>query len=71
MDNSDIGPAWNDRADSLRNRTDKNVCVWSDATYRDLNWIIEPGQKQELLYLYDNAVTSIEVHYGYGYGCGG
>ncbi|GAA3903120.1 hypothetical protein GCM10023084_64490 [Streptomyces lacrimifluminis] len=69
VDNPNVGQAWNDRAGSLWNRTDKNVCVWTDANYRGLNWIIEPGQKQELLFLYDNAVTSIEVHYGYG--CGG
>ncbi|MDW8807088.1 hypothetical protein P1P68_20430 [Streptomyces scabiei] len=45
------------------------VCVSTDANYRDSNWIIGPGQKQELLFFWDNAVTSIEVHYGYG--CGG
>lgn len=69
VDNPNVGQAWNDRAGSLWNRTDKNVCVWTDANHRGSNWIIEPGQKQELLFLWDNAVTSIEVHYGYG--CGG
>ncbi|MDQ0813123.1 hypothetical protein QFZ63_004837 [Streptomyces sp. B3I7] len=69
VDNPNVGSAWNDRAGSVWNRTDKYVCVWTDAKYRGLNWIIEPGQKQELRYLYDNAVTSIEVHYGFG--CGG
>jgi hypothetical protein len=69
VDNPNVGQAWNDRASSLWNRTDKYVCVWTDANYGGNNWIIEPGQKQELLFFWDNAVTSIEVHYGRG--CGG
>ncbi|MFE9912441.1 peptidase inhibitor family I36 protein [Streptomyces clavifer] len=69
VDNRNIGPAWNDRAGSLWNRTDRYVCVWTDENFRGENWIIEPGKTQELLFSFDNSVTSIEVHYGYG--CGG
>jgi len=69
VDHRNIGPAWNDRAGSLWNRTDKHVCVWTDENFRGENWIIEPGKTQELMFAYDNSVTSIEVHYGFG--CGG
>ncbi|GGZ14881.1 hypothetical protein CP967_03070 [Streptomyces nitrosporeus] len=69
VDIRNIGWAWNDRAGSVWNRSDRHVCVWTDENFRGLNWIIEPGHKQELLFLYDNAVTSVEAHYGYG--CGG
>jgi hypothetical protein len=69
VDIPNIGWAWNDRAGSVWNRSDRHVCIWTDADYHGLNWIIEPGNKQELLFLYDNAVTSIEAHYGFG--CGG
>ncbi|MFF7364986.1 peptidase inhibitor family I36 protein [Streptomyces sp. NPDC008125] len=69
VDNRNIGSAWNDRAGSVWNRSSLNVCIWTDADFRGLNWIIEPGNKQELWALYDNSVTSIEAHSGYG--CGG
>ncbi|MFJ8859623.1 peptidase inhibitor family I36 protein [Streptomyces sp. NPDC102451] len=68
-DNRNIGAAWNDRAGSLWNRTDRFVCVWTDENFRGHYWGIGPGKIQELLFEYDNAVTSIEVHYGEG--CGG
>lgn len=69
VDNRNVGQAWNDRASSVWNRTDKYMCVWTHDNLRGDYWLIRPGQKQELLFLWDNAVTSFEVHYGEG--CGG
>jgi hypothetical protein len=69
VDNRNVGEAWNDRASSIWNLTDKYMCVWSDADLRGDYWLIRPGQKQEFLFLWDNVVTSFEVHYGEG--CGG
>ena len=68
VDNLNIGPAWNDRASSVWNRSDRHVCIWTDSHFYGLDWIIEPGNKQELWALYDNAVTSIQAHYGFGCG---
>src|SRR4051812_6129340 len=67
--NPNVGQAWNDRASSVWNRSNLYVCVWRDASYKGDNWIIAPGQKQELLFDWDNVVTSVEVEDGFG--CGG
>jgi hypothetical protein len=61
-----IGWAWNDRASSVWNRSDGQVCIWLDADYYGYPFSIPAGAKQELLFLYDNAVSSISVS-----GCGG
>ncbi|MEU9593786.1 peptidase inhibitor family I36 protein [Streptomyces sp. NPDC048193] len=66
VDTPNIGWAWNDRASSVWNRSDKFVCIWTDADYYGYWFSIPPGAKQELLFAYDNAVTAL----GYG-GCGG
>ncbi|MBZ6085793.1 peptidase inhibitor family I36 protein [Streptomyces olivaceus] len=66
VDTPDIGWAWNDRASSVWNRGEGFVCIYTDADYRGHHYSIPPGEKQELRFLYDNAVSSLE----YG-GCGG
>ncbi|MGW4020525.1 peptidase inhibitor family I36 protein [Streptomyces sp. NPDC005009] len=66
VDVPNIGWAWNDRASSVWNRGEGFVCIYTDADYYGYHFSIPPGGKQELLFLYDNAVSSLE----YG-GCGG
>jgi hypothetical protein len=58
--------AWNDRASSVWNRSGGQVCIWTDADHHGYYFSIPAGAKQELLYLYDNAVSSLSVG-----GCGG
>ncbi|WP_078618186.1 MULTISPECIES: peptidase inhibitor family I36 protein [unclassified Streptomyces] len=65
VDVPNLGWTWNDRASSVWNRSYWPVCIYTDADYHGRWYSINPGQ-QELLYLYDNAVSSIQ----YG-GCGG
>ncbi|WP_405466513.1 peptidase inhibitor family I36 protein [Streptomyces jietaisiensis] len=60
-----LGLDWNDRASSIWNRGDGLVCINTD-DYHGYHYTIPPEGKQELLYVYDNAVSSLE----YG-GCGG
>ncbi|MFI8194707.1 peptidase inhibitor family I36 protein [Streptomyces sp. NPDC085946] len=66
VDIPNIGWAWNDRASSVWNRSGGQACIWLDADYYGYPFSIPAGAKQELLFLYDNAVTSISVS-----GCGG
>jgi hypothetical protein len=66
VDIPNIGPAWNDRASSMWNRSGDQACIWLDADYYGWPYSVRAGAQQELLYLYDNAVTSISVS-----GCGG
>lgn len=65
VDNPNIGREWNDRASSVWNRGAGFVCINTDADYHGYHFVIPQGEKQELLFGYDNAVTSLE----YG-GCG-
>ncbi|MET9372208.1 peptidase inhibitor family I36 protein [Streptomyces griseoflavus] len=65
VDIPNLGWAWNDRASSVWNRAVGPVCIYTDADYRGYHYTIMPGEKQELLFLFDNAVSSLE----YG-GCG-
>ncbi|MGW1463131.1 peptidase inhibitor family I36 protein [Streptomyces sp. NPDC001493] len=58
--------AWNDRISSVWNLSGGQVCIYTDADYYGYNFSIPAGGKQELLFLYDNAVSSISVS-----GCGG
>ncbi|MFE5244256.1 MULTISPECIES: peptidase inhibitor family I36 protein [unclassified Streptomyces] len=58
--------AWNDRASSVWNLTSGQVCIYTDADYHGYHFSIPAGGKQELLFLYDNSVSSISVG-----GCGG
>ncbi|MEU2249500.1 peptidase inhibitor family I36 protein [Streptomyces sp. NPDC019224] len=58
--------AWNDRVSSVWNLSDDQVCIWTDADYNGRYFSIPAGAKQELLFLYDNAVSSLSVS-----GCGG
>ncbi|GAB7109814.1 hypothetical protein JCM4814A_81290 [Streptomyces phaeofaciens JCM 4814] len=66
VDTPNIGWAWNDRASSVWNLSDGQVCIWTDADYNGYHFSIPAGGKQELLFLYDNAVSSFSVS-----GCGG
>lgn len=66
VDTPNIGWAWNDRVSSVWNLSDTQVCIWTDADYNGYHFSIPPGAKQELLFLYDNAVSSFSVS-----GCGG
>jgi hypothetical protein len=66
VDTANLGWTWNDRASSVWNRGEGLVCINTDADYHGYHYTIAPGAKQELLFLYDNAVSSLE----YG-GCGG
>ncbi|CAG6394689.1 peptidase inhibitor family I36 protein [Streptomyces cocklensis] len=66
VDTPNIGWAWNDRASSVWNLSGGQVCIWTDADYYGYYFSIPAGAKQELLFLYDNAVSSISVS-----GCGG
>ncbi|NEY32213.1 hypothetical protein GTU99_08425 [Streptomyces sp. PRKS01-65] len=61
-----IGWEWNDRASSVWNRSGDYACIWLDADHYGYPFDIPPGATQELLYLYDNAVSSISIN-----GCGG
>ncbi|WP_345134648.1 peptidase inhibitor family I36 protein [Streptomyces mexicanus] len=61
-----IGWEWNDRAGSVWNRSGDYACVWLDANHYGYPFDIPPGATQELLYLYDNAVSSLSIN-----GCGG
>lgn len=47
------------------NRADNFVCIYTDANYQGYRFTVPPGEMQELLFGFDNAVTSLE----YG-GCG-
>ncbi|MGW2787418.1 peptidase inhibitor family I36 protein [Streptomyces populi] len=66
VDTPNIAWAWNDRASSVWNRSGDQVCIWTDADYYGYHFSIPAGAKQELLFLYDNAVSSFSVS-----GCGG
>ncbi|WP_405465550.1 peptidase inhibitor family I36 protein [Streptomyces jietaisiensis] len=66
--NRNIGRAWNDRVSSIWNRSSFHLCTWNDDKLHGLNWIIEPGHKQEMWALYDNALTSYSVEIGFGCG---
>jgi hypothetical protein len=66
VDTPNIGWAWNDRGSSVWNRSGDQVCIWTDADYYGYHFSIPAGAKQELLFLYDNAVSSFSVS-----GCGG
>lgn len=65
VDTPNLGWAWNDRASSVWNRGAELVCIYTDADYSGHQYSIPPGAKQELLFLYDNAVSSLS------YGCAG
>ena len=67
-----LGLAWNDRASSMWNRSDDFVCINSDANQLGLWYTVLPPipergitGKQELLYLWENALSSLEFG-----GCG-
>ncbi|MFI0965804.1 peptidase inhibitor family I36 protein [Streptomyces sp. NPDC021080] len=66
VDTPNIGWTWNDRAGSVWNRSGDQVCIWTNADYDGYYFSIPAGAKQELLFLYDNAVSSFSVS-----GCGG
>ncbi|MFF2778595.1 peptidase inhibitor family I36 protein [Streptomyces sp. NPDC058052] len=66
VDTPYISWAWNDRASSVWNRSGGQACVYTDADYYGYHFSIPSGARQELLFLYDNAVSSISVG-----GCGG
>lgn len=69
-DVANVGAAWNDRVSSIWNNSNLHVCTYSDANYSgEYDWQVLPGEKQELLFYYDNSLTSIEAHVGFG--CGG
>ncbi|MGW2821005.1 peptidase inhibitor family I36 protein [Streptomyces sp. NPDC001443] len=53
--------AWNDRASSVWNLSSSQICIWTDADHHGYSYSIPAGAKQELLYLYDNAVSSLSV----------
>ncbi|MDX3385461.1 peptidase inhibitor family I36 protein [Streptomyces niveiscabiei] len=59
-------PVWNDRVSSVWNRSYTQACIWTDANYYGYYFSIPSDAKQELLFAYDNAVSSIMVS-----GCGG
>ncbi|HWU09121.1 MAG TPA: peptidase inhibitor family I36 protein [Streptomyces sp.] len=61
VDIPNIGWAWNDRASSVWNRSGGQACIHTDDDFRGYKFSIPPGEKQELLFLYDNAVTGVEV----------
>ena len=65
VDTPNLGWAWNDRAGSVWNRGAEVVCIYTDANYSGYQYSIQPGQKQELRFVYDNAVSSLL------YGCAG
>lgn len=66
VDIPNIGWAWNDRASSMWNRSGDEACIWTDADYNGRSYRIPAGATQELLFLYDNAVSSISINQ-----CGG
>ncbi|MFJ5780342.1 peptidase inhibitor family I36 protein [Streptomyces sp. NPDC093094] len=57
VDTPSIGWAWNDRASSVWNRSNGQVCIYTHADYYGYPFSIPAGAKQELLFLYDNAVS--------------
>jgi len=57
---------WNDRISSVWNLSSGQVCVYTDGDYYGHHWSIPAGATQELLFSYDNAVSSYLVS-----GCGG
>ncbi|MDQ0788125.1 peptidase inhibitor family I36 protein [Streptomyces sp. B3I8] len=57
---------WNDRISSVWNLSSDQVCIYTDGDYRGYHWSIPAGATQELLFSYDNAVSSYSVS-----GCGG
>ncbi|MER7487614.1 peptidase inhibitor family I36 protein [Streptomyces sp. NPDC126497] len=61
-----IGSVWNDRASSVWNRSGDELCIWTDAGYNGIFFPIAPGATQELMFLYDNAVSSFSINQ-----CGG
>jgi len=61
-----IGDGWNDRASSVWNRSGDVLCIWTDVDYSGLHYLIGAGQKQELLFSYDKAVSSFSINQ-----CGG
>ncbi|WP_431987071.1 peptidase inhibitor family I36 protein [Streptomyces griseoflavus] len=61
-----IGWVWNDRASSVWNRSGEELCIWTDVGYNGISFPIQPGATQELLYLYDNAVSGFSINQ-----CGG
>lgn len=61
-----IGWTWNDRVSSVLNLSSGQVCIWTDVDYHGYYFSIPAGERQELLFLYDNAVSAIQVD-----GCGG
>ncbi|MFI8187418.1 peptidase inhibitor family I36 protein [Streptomyces sp. NPDC085946] len=66
VDTPNIGWAWNDRAGSVWNRSGDELCIWTDADYNGRSYLIPAGATQELLFLYDNAVSSFSINQ-----CGG
>ena len=56
-----VGHGWNDRASSVWNRSGNDLCIWTDADYQGISFLIPPGRRQELLFLYDNAVSSFSI----------
>jgi hypothetical protein len=56
-----VGWAWNDRASSVWNRSRFTACIWTDADFNGRYYSIPAGATQELLFLYDNAVSSVSV----------
>lgn len=61
-----IGWAWNDRASSVWNRSGDELCIWTDVDYNGISYPIPAGATQELLFLYDNAVSGFSINQ-----CGG
>ncbi|MFF5160715.1 peptidase inhibitor family I36 protein [Streptomyces sp. NPDC000348] len=61
-----IGWVWNDRASSVWNRSGDELCIWTDADYNGRSYPIPAGATQELLFLYDNAVSGFSINQ-----CGG
>ncbi|WP_030859347.1 peptidase inhibitor family I36 protein [Streptomyces sp. NRRL S-37] len=61
-----IGWAWNDRASSVWNRSGDELCIWTDVDYNGISFPIAPGATQELLFLYDKAVSGFSINQ-----CGG
>ncbi|CAM5229088.1 peptidase inhibitor family I36 protein [Streptomyces fumanus] len=56
-----VGWDWNDRASSVWNRSRWDACIYTDADFNGRYYLIPPGATQELLFLYDNAVSSVAV----------
>lgn len=56
-----IGPVWNDRASSVWNRSGGELCVWTDIGHEGISFPVQPGATQELMYLYDKAVSGFSI----------